>query len=374
MLIALLLPAVQAAREAARRMQCQNHLRQMGLAVHNFYDNRAGLPPVAVSRGNYTLFLLLFPFIEQNASWEFVQSRNKEHICTGGVNTGAATPDRTGEGFWHGRTVGSYVWPALTHEQKRGLASIPIYFCPSRRSAGAFVDTHHPGPVTDYAVVMVRMNAAGTEFDGGFWNHFLPHDMGHIRNNFGPFRVARTLLNPDPPSGLPSGHPGYDARGRLQAMSWSPRDRMSFWADGTSNQIIIGEKFLHPEDHGVCIYVPGLGAVVNDCSYFFSSNDWREYGVGRHAVRAWRVIARGLNEDFGNNHADPRINRRPDNRSAFGSDHPGTVNFMFGDGSVRGISTSVQTDNGTGNFAMPANPSVFTRLAHVNSGHAPGSL
>lgn len=100
-LVSLLLPAVQAAREAARRMQCQNNLKQFGLAMHNHMDTHGSFPPGYVcydESGNryktggwqhgqnelgWHWLPMLFPYMEQQAMWERIKecedNRKNEH-------------------------------------------------------------------------------------------------------------------------------------------------------------------------------------------------------------------------------------------------------------------------------------------------------
>ncbi|MDR0609888.1 MAG: DUF1559 domain-containing protein [Planctomycetaceae bacterium] len=117
-LIALLLPAVQAAREAARRMQCSNHLKQLGIAIHTFHAAHDVIPPYGLHNRmansiDWACRLSpmgpLCPFIEQTARWDIYVSTNYE---------------------WDGDNWGSTEWVAYGRPMC-WMGSINELLCPS---------------------------------------------------------------------------------------------------------------------------------------------------------------------------------------------------------------------------------------------------
>jgi len=84
-LVALLLPAIQAAREAARRTQCTNNLKQIGLALHNYHDTYHRFPPSGILYGDparvphqlpyhHTWLIMILPFLEEGTLYDDVDT------------------------------------------------------------------------------------------------------------------------------------------------------------------------------------------------------------------------------------------------------------------------------------------------------------
>ena len=319
-LIALLLPAVQAAREAARRMTCTNHLKQMGLAIHNFHDAQRGLPPAIILWHRMSMFAQIYPYAEQQALFDLIRPDPYVHWT-----------------WWTGNSPPN----SLNDAGRAGFSSVPWMKCPSRRSGlqeakyegGDYQEGAIAGPQSDYGMVFAATNPREQDGDAHLWvRNTDPNDSRSIGYHRGPFRIANM---------------GTDAAGNMNPAGWSIRDTFSWWKDGTSNQLLVGEKHIPPGRLGRCQQGGDLYSAYQnsgDCSYL----TWRTDTV---TGSQGRTLCAGLTNTGQPMTLTPKkllgTNDLPDEpaiNSGFGSYHPGVCHFLVGDGSVHGLSTTASIE------------------------------
>jgi prepilin-type N-terminal cleavage/methylation domain-containing protein len=345
-LIALLLPAVQAAREAARRMTCTNHLKQIGIAVHNFHDTYQGLPPSCVGlsyandpvpdtvdtdtyadRPRAGFWTLIMPFIEQPGLYNTAKEKT--------VN------------FRYGLRNGRF-WHTLSPEEQKMFQSISGYRCPSRRGnatmliAATGLTSSEKGIQTlgtqgDYAIVVGRQSQhwSGWLQDGGFIDRWQESGTSYYH---GPEYMKSPFRGAIWSSGVPE--------------SWQPRDTFARLTDGTSNQILVGEKFIPRDNVGFCENSDTANRPkTGDCSI-----------LGHHI---WAGIpgSRSFNANICNNmNLSATTNFYSETDPAqWGGCHSGICIFLFGDGAVKALSVTIPTGEISG-------ASILARLGIVDDG------
>jgi type II secretory pathway pseudopilin PulG len=288
-LIGLLLPAVQKVREAANRSSCQNNLKQIGLAVHNYHDTTAQLPPLRIDADYGTWLVLIMPYLEQeniSRTWSFA-ARFRDQ-------------------------------PDLSR-----LSQVKTYYCPSRRSPnGVSVvedvnpDDHTPPP-----------DGTGPYADPRFLAGVNPTGaLGDYAGNLGDMRG--TPNNPNSQQWPTVKANGALIRGtRHSDGSYRSNTRLADIADGTSNTFLAGEKH-------VPLGMFGRGKVGDFSIYngVWATFSGRVAGIEDPLAQAPDDVA-------------PSVGGNAFYARKFGSYHPGICQFVFCDGSVKAVRNSIDAEN-----------------------------
>ena len=336
-LIALLLPAVQAARESARRTQCVNNLKQFGLSFHNFHDVYNRMPSAGWHdwcRGLPSARPAYIPASDwgQNGCvHEYGPAGARVNSFTnspapGGVPTGGSpwtTPPQQGAG-WPFQVL-PYIEQVQSQGQQAGLIRntvLPAFVCPSRRpphrlSNGSALG----GTPIDYAAAYFgpqNRSVDGTSFFG-------------------------IVVPAQPPE---AGLGGLDT-----VVS------MAHITDGTSNTLLLGEKWLRPDQYRIGAWMDDHNLVSSlDQDHMRLADVIPVRDTMKHPTTG-ATVAAGDNNPCCDYWRDP-LTRLPSPRlgSFFGGPHPGGMNCLLADGSVRLISWQVTQVN-------------FFRLGHKGDGN-----
>jgi len=283
-LIALLLPAVQSARESARRAQCANNLKQLGLAMHGHHELFRFLPGGGwgwlwtgdpdrgtgrVQPGGWNYPLL--PFLEQTALHQ-LGADNQPDTITDAQRDGALQRDQT---------------------------ALSVFVCPSRRAVAMYVRprnmTYYNGRAVPRAgVIDYAANAGDT----------------NPRWYSGPSSIAAAASFNWDTNG---------AQGNTGISYAQSEVRFADIRDGSSNTYLVGEKYLMPENYS---------------SGWDYADDFGMYEGCAHDTYRWCQYY-----DPNNQRGMTPLQDTPgrDEHSRFGSPHPGGCQFVFGDGRVVSI-------------------------------------
>jgi prepilin-type N-terminal cleavage/methylation domain-containing protein/prepilin-type processing-associated H-X9-DG protein len=277
-LVALLLPAVQAAREAARRMSCSNNLKQLGLALHNYHDVNKTFPYGSNELGGGSKGCNVFklaPYIEQTALWNQIDF---SLAMPQGVDSQLANLG-----------YGVQAWSTLSPAPEQ--QDLAILRCPS----AAWTNTPYMS-VSNYAASM------GNQFidDGGRCPGLNGNDFGN-----GPVHTGAS-------------NTGNDISGMFARHYWA--GKIADAKDGTSNVIAMGE--IKPQ--------------CGDHSYYFP---WSHPNTLWYATTAPINFptcgGEGPGKDDSTGGSEDCNHFRTWNMSmGFKSNHPGGAQFVFCDGSV----------------------------------------
>ncbi|MBN9519670.1 DUF1559 domain-containing protein [bacterium] len=291
-LIGLLLPAVQKVREAAARSTCQNNLKQIGLAFHAFHDVNSRMPHGGRD-GNQT---------------NGCDCCNWDLDCTDPAPPAGTMRDRSGWNFRHHILPYIEQTPLFNQIDNNEFHKVPvkIYFCPSRRAPTVYGTTTR----CDYN------GNAGTDFANG-----------------------------TPVDGKPGGTPPQTFNGVVVRANVAPVTMVSI-SDGTSNTVMVGEKWLHPQrinaDGGDNERYANAGwdecvVRIGGGTYTYNYNNGQCSGpyTSRSIPRTPQPDRDAPCEVDGAGKTKTIWNQ------SFGSSHVGGTQFVLADGSVRNVSFSI---------------------------------
>jgi len=283
-LIALLLPAVQQAREAARRMQCSNNLKQIGLAAHNHHDTFGTFPNGTQGgpRRGYAWTVFLLPFIEQNSLYESLNIVNHD------IHPSASQTDRKA---FRQTVLEAYVCPSDSHPDIN-----------ERRTTWSYKDVRDNG----------RLVAGTSNYVGNAGTKLLSVEAGGQQ-----FGTVDENVN------LGTFMQAHD--GILFTRSIV---RFRDITDGTSNTVFAGERDYNSSSHGNHEASNWVGQ-----KHIGSSKHYNNYTIFRD--HGSNVYSMQINS-FGNNNSDGAIDSDAvDDGDSWSSAHPGGAMFVLCDGSVK---------------------------------------